>query len=70
MTKPRFAPNLDGKGRLLRAVLALALFIGAGFAFTSSIWLGLVLIAMGAFVAFEAVRGWCVVRACGVKTLI
>jgi hypothetical protein len=70
MTKPRFSPNLDGKGRLLRAVLALGLFIGAGFGFTSSIWLGLALFVAGLFVAFEAVRGWCVVRACGIKTLI
>jgi hypothetical protein len=61
-------PNIDGKGRLVRLVGALLLFAGAGFAFTVSIWLVLALAAAGAFVLFEALRGWCVLRACGIKT--
>lgn len=61
-------PNIDGKGRLVRLVIAFLLFAGAGFAFTVSIWLVLALAASGAFVLFEALRGWCVMRACGIKT--
>jgi hypothetical protein len=44
------------------------MFIGAGFAFRDSFWLGLVLAACGGFMLFEAWRGWCGVRACGIKT--
>jgi hypothetical protein len=48
--------------------LALALLAGAGFGFTISVWLGAVLLASGAFVLFESLRGWCALRACGIKT--
>jgi hypothetical protein len=33
-------------------------------------WLGLIFIGIGIFVLFEAVRGWCFARACGIKTKI
>lgn len=66
--KPLFSRNIDNKGRLMRGVMALALFVGAGFGFTVSVWLGVVLLASGVFVAFEALRGWCALRACGIKT--
>lgn len=66
--KRRFSPNIDNKGRLLRGTIALLLFVGAGFGFTAALWLGLVLAASGAFVLFEALRGWCALRACGIKT--
>ncbi|MFM1768208.1 MAG: hypothetical protein RJA22_737 [Verrucomicrobiota bacterium] len=66
--KTFFTPNISGKGRLVRGLGALALLIGAGFGFTVSPWLGAVLLISGAFVAFEALRGWCVMRACGIKT--
>ena len=63
-----FSPNLGNKGRLVRGLGALVLFAGAGFGFTVSMWLGLVLLASGAFVLFESLRGWCALRACGIKT--
>ena len=66
--KPIFSRNIDNKGRLVRGLGALALLVGAGFGFTVSPWLGLVLLASGAFVAFEALRGWCALRACGIQT--
>ncbi len=66
--KPFFSRNIDNKGRLVRAVAAIALLVGAGFGFTVSAWLGIVLLASGFFVAFEALRGWCALRACGIKT--
>ncbi len=67
MKRP-FSPNIDNKGRLLRGTIALLLFVSAGFGFATSPWLGLILVASGAFVLFEALRGWCALRACGVKT--
>lgn len=45
-----------------------ALLVGAGLGVFLSVWLGAVLAAAGAFVLFEALRGWCVLRACGLKT--
>ena len=68
MKKRLFPRNIDGKGRLVRALLALGLFVGAGFGFSASGWLGVALLVLGVFVAFEAARGWCVVRACGIRT--
>jgi hypothetical protein len=32
------------------------------------VWLGVVLLASGAFVLFESLRSWCAFRACGIKT--
>ena len=66
--KPIFSRNIDNKGRLARGFGALALLVGAGFGSTLSVWLGLVLLAAGVFVAFEALRGWCALRACGIRT--
>lgn len=62
-------PNLESKGRWIRAVVAVCLLIAAYG--VNRLWGGwpasLCLVGAG-FVAFEAVRGWCVLRACGVKT--
>lgn len=68
MKTPFLSPNIDGKGRLVRAIMAVGLFVGAWFGFGVSFWLGLVLAMSGAFVMFEAVRGWCAMRACGIRT--
>jgi len=68
--KTPFSRNINNKGRLLRGALALLLFVGAGFGFSAAPWLGLVLAASGAFVLFEALRGWCALRACGIKTRV
>ena len=66
--KALFSRNIGNKGRVIRGVIALALLVAAGFGFVVSVWLGLTLAASGLFVAFEAVRGWCALRACGIKT--
>lgn len=63
-----FSPNISNRGRLVRGLVALALWVGAGFAFTVAAWLGVALLATGAFVLFEALRGWCALRACGIRT--
>ena len=66
--KPFFSRNIDNKGRLVLGIGALALLVGAGFGFSVSVWLGFALLTSGVFVAFEALRGWCALRACGIKT--
>ena len=66
--KSFFARNINKQGRLLRGLGALALLVGSVAGFTISLWLGVGLLASGVFVAFEALRGWCALRACGIKT--
>ena len=66
--KPLFSRNIGNTGRLVRGLGATALLVGAGFGFCVSVWLGAVLAVLGVFVLFEALRGWCVMRACGIKT--
>ncbi len=65
-----FAPNIETKGRWLRGFGALALLLGGLAVWRVSLILSLVLLASGAFVLFEALRGWCALRACGIKTKI
>lgn len=66
--KALFPRNIDNKGRLVRGLGALALLVGSVFGFSVSAWLGGGLLASGVFVAFESLRGWCALRACGIKT--
>ncbi|HEV8540871.1 MAG TPA: YgaP-like transmembrane domain [Verrucomicrobiae bacterium] len=63
-----FTPNIDARGRIIRGLMALMLFAVAAYGFTFSGWLGLIFVALGVFASFEALRGWCAMRACGVKT--
>lgn len=63
-----FARNIDGKGRLVRGLIGLALLIGAVFSIRQSFWLAALLAATGAFAILEALRGWCLARACGIRT--
>ena len=60
--KPFFARNIGNTGRLVRG-LGAGLLVGAGFGFFVSVWLGVGLAVGGVFVLFEALRGWCVMRA-------
>ena len=63
-----FPPNIDRKGRIIRAIIGLGFFVSALLVGPVVWWLG-VLFAIGAlFTWFEAARGWCVARACGIKT--
>ena len=66
--KPLFSLNISNTGRLVRGLGALALLLGAVVGCFVSIWLGVALAVSGVFVLFEALRGWCVLRACGLKT--
>jgi len=69
-------PNIGRAGRIARAisgVLCIALsLVGLTLGWPEPRWLRYVLacllIATGGFQLFEARRGWCVVRACGLRT--
>ena len=63
-------PNISNRGRLVRAAGGAACLVGAFFAYAISLWLTLVLGLLGVFMLFEAARGWCALRACGVKTKV
>jgi hypothetical protein len=62
------APNITRLGRIVRAVWGLALSIAGVLLWARSTWICFVLVASGAFALYEAARGWCVMRACGIKT--
>ena len=64
-----FAQNIDRRGRIARAMWGVALIVaGVLFRGARSGWICLVLVASGGFALYEAVRGWCLMRACGIKT--
>ena len=64
-----FKPNIGTGGRVVRLIIAL-LLIGAGvFAPIPNIARVIIFISAG-FVLFEALRGWCFLRACGIRTKI
>jgi hypothetical protein len=63
-----FKPNLDRHGRIARGVIGtICLVAGIIIAGDYSLW-GLILVVAGLFAIFESLRGWCLVRACGIKT--
>lgn len=63
-----FQPNIERQGRIIRALIGVALFVAALIVGQSLWWAGLLLGACAAFAWFEAARGWCAARACGIKT--
>jgi heme A synthase len=63
-------PNIGTAGRIARGLAALILLLAAWRAGAISPWLSLALACAGAFVMFEALHGWCALRACGIKTKI
>ncbi len=63
-----FARNIGRWGRLVRGLGGLAL-LGAGLWCRANWpWLALGLAMVGVFGLFQALRGWCLMRACGVTT--
>lgn len=63
-----FSPNITGAGRAMRGAIALA-FLAAGIFASDLPWaVRAIFFVSAGFVGFEAVRGWCVLRACGIKT--
>jgi Protein of unknown function (DUF2892) len=65
-----FKQNIGRQGRIARGVIgALCLVAGIIVAGDYTLW-GLVLVVAGLFAIFESVLGWCIARACGIKTKI
>ena len=61
-------PNIESKGRLIRGVTGAILLISGFPLWNIQPWVSAVLWISAVFVLFEAFRGWCVLRACGIKT--
>jgi len=65
-----FAPNLKVEGRVVRGITAFIFSIGAVITLRLSRRLSLLLFLSALFTLYEASRGWCVVRACGIRTKV
>ncbi len=63
-----FQRNINNRGRLARGVIGALCLIAGIIVVDYVLWLGLVFVAAGLFAIFESLRGWCLVRACGLKT--
>jgi Protein of unknown function (DUF2892). len=63
-----FSRNINFHGRLARGVMGTILLIAGIIMADFKLWLCLVLVGIGLFAIFEAVRGWCLARACGIRT--
>ena len=63
-----FARNIDRTGRIVRAAGGVALIIAGILLSGRSGWVCFLLVAFGVFALYEAARGWCLMRACGIKT--
>jgi hypothetical protein len=62
--------NIDSKGRWIRGINSLVLIFAALAVWWKGwpVWIAVVLGASGLFSGYEAVRGWCALRAMGIKT--
>ncbi len=67
-TVQQFRPNLENAGRWIRGLSSFVLLIGGIFALRIQLVLGVVLFLSAGFLLFEALRGWCALRACGIRT--
>jgi hypothetical protein len=65
-----FRPNISQCGRIARGVIGTLCLIAGIIVVDYNFWLGIVLVLAGLFAIFESIRGWCLVRACGIRTKI
>jgi hypothetical protein len=63
-----FKANLDRNGRMARGVMGALCLIAGIILVDFTLWLGLILVVAGLFAIVESVSGWCVARACGIRT--
>jgi hypothetical protein len=63
-----FAQNINRRGRIVRAVWGVAWIIAGLLLAAHSRWVCFALVVSGGFAIYEAARGWCFMRACGIKT--
>jgi hypothetical protein len=62
-----FSPNIGFHGRMARGVVGALLLIAGIIMADFKLWICLVLVGLGLFAIFEAVRGWCLARACRIR---
>ena len=62
--------NIDSMGRKIRGINAVVLLLVALLAWMIQwpAWIVIVSLVCGLFAGFEALKGWCVLRALGIKT--
>ncbi|MGI8819463.1 MAG: YgaP-like transmembrane domain [Chthoniobacterales bacterium] len=60
--------NINATGRFARGGIGLLLLLAAGCLVPVSGFLAIFFAVAGIFAVFEASKGWCGVRACGIKT--
>ena len=60
--------NIDKTGRVARGGIGIIFLLAAGTLVPYAAPLALLFLLVGLFTLFEAARGWCAVRACGIKT--
>jgi hypothetical protein len=65
-----FRPNITRNGRIARGVIGTICLIAGIITVDFTLRFGLIFVAAGLFAIFEAMRGWCLARACGIKTKI
>lgn len=65
-----FRPNIQRNGRIARGVIGSVCLIAGIVLVDFYLWLGLFFVVAGLFAIYEALRGWCLARACGIKTKI
>ena len=65
-----FQPNIKRQGRIARGVSGTIFLIAGIILVDFALWLGLIFVGAGLLAIYEAVSGWCLARACGIKTKI
>jgi hypothetical protein len=65
-----FRPNITRNGRIARGVIGTVCLIAGIIIVDFNLGIGLIFVVAGLFAIFEAMRGWCIARACGIKTKI
>ena len=60
--------NIDKTGRVARGGISVIFLLAAGVLAPYSAPLAAIFLLIGLFTLFESLRGWCDVRACGIKT--
>ena len=68
VSRSHVKPNIDTQGRKARGGFGILFLLLAGCLLPVNGTLALVFLLVGLFGLFEAWKGWCAVRACGIKT--
>jgi len=63
-----FQPNIKRQGRIARGVVGSLCLITGIILVDYVLWVGLIFVVAGLFAIYEALSGWCLARACGIKT--